>query len=202
MFGAAALIWPVAPDSFPVHFSVNGEPTRYSSKVEGLLAIPLVSLGILVLLKLLPRIDPNRAQDEEFAYAYNWVILAIEVFMAGLYASILAAVFNLPLNITSAVLILVGILLVAVGVVLERLRPNWFVGIRTPWTLSSERSWVATHRVGRPVFIGMGVVLVLAGLIQSPWSFYVAVTICVLGALGLIVYSYVVWRQDPATPRP
>jgi uncharacterized membrane protein len=197
MFVAAALLWPYAPDSFPVGFGVNGEPNRYSSKVEGLLAIPLVTLGVLLLLKLLPKIDPRRAPSAEFETAYNVAILAIEAFLALLYAAILATVFGLGLNITSVVVILVGILLVAIGTLLDKFRPNWFIGIRTPWTLSSEHAWVATHRAGRPVFIAMGVVLVLAGLIQTPWALYTAISLSVLGVAGLIAYSYVAWRQDP-----
>jgi uncharacterized membrane protein len=198
MFAAATLAWPAAPDSFPVRFGANGEPTAYSSKVEGLFALPLVALGVLVLLQLLPKIDPWRTRYAEFATGHNVVILAIEAFLALLYAAILAAVFGLGVNIASVVLILVGFLFAAVGAVLVQLRPNWFIGIRTPWTLSSERAWVATHRAGRPVFIAMGVVLVLAGLIQRPWTLYAAISICVAGVVGLIAYSFVEWRQDPS----
>jgi uncharacterized membrane protein len=198
MFAAAALLWPHAPDSFPVGFGVDGEPNRYSGKVEGLLAIPLVALGVLVLLKLLPKIDPRRAPSAEFETAYNMAILAIEAFLALLYAAILATVFGLGLNITSVIIILVGILLVVIGTLLDRFRPNWFIGIRTPWTLSSEHAWVATHRVARPVFIAMGGVLVVAGLIQTPWTLYTAISLCVLGVVGLVAYSFVVWRQDQA----
>jgi uncharacterized membrane protein len=175
MFAAAALAWPRAPDSF---------------------ALPLVTLGVLVLLKLLPRIDPRRSNYAESATAYDVVVLAIVVFMALLNAAILATVFGLNVNIFAVIAILVGILFVAVGAVLDQLRPNWFVGIRTPWTLSSERAWVATHRAGRPVFIAMGVLLVLAGLVQRPWALYAAISICVVGAVGLIAYSFVAWRQD------
>jgi uncharacterized membrane protein len=197
MFAAAALVWQITPDSIPVHFGLNGEPNRYGGKVEGLLALPLVALGVLLLLKFVPRIDPLQERHAEFATAYNVVILAIVAFLALVYAVILAAIFNVGMNITAALSILVGLLFVVIGVVIDRVSPNWFVGIRTPWTLSSERAWVATHHAGRPVFVGMGVALVLAGLIQTTWALYVAIAICVLGGLGLIAYSYVVWRQDP-----
>lgn len=197
MFVAAALAWPNVPDSIPVHFGPSGEPNRYGGKFEGLLVLPLIALAVLVLLKFLPKIDPMRAHYGQFAIAYNVIILAIEAFMALLYAAILATMFNLGVNVASVIIILVGLLFVAIGAVIDQVRPNWFVGIRTPWTLSSERAWIATHRAGRPVFIGMGIVLVISGLIQARWTLYAAISLCVLGVVGLLAYSYLAWRQDP-----
>src|SRR5215467_4968660 len=81
MFAAAAVVWQNTPDSIPVHFGLNGEPNRYGGKFEGLLLLPLIALGVLLLLKLLPRIDPLHARYAEFGTAYNVVILAIEAFL-------------------------------------------------------------------------------------------------------------------------
>lgn len=196
MFVAAAVVWPLAPDSIPVHFGLSGEPNRYGGKVEGLLVLPLVALGVLVLLKVLPRIDPRRARYFEFATAYAVLTLAILVFFALLYASILATVLGVAMNARLVTVPLVGLLLMIIGAVLDKVRPNWFVGIRTPWTLSSEHAWIETHRAGRWVFVGMGVLLVIAGLLQSAWLLYVAIACCALGVLGLVLYSYVLWRDD------
>lgn len=200
MFGAAALAWPYAPDSIPVHFGINGAANRYGGKPEGLLALPIVALGVLVLLKLLPRVDPRRERYSEFATAYAFATLAIEVFLALSYATLLALVLGVALNPAMVIVPLVGLLLIAIGAVLDQVRPNWFIGIRTPWTLSSERAWTGTHQAGRWVFIGMGALLVIAGLIQTGWLMYLAITACGLGTLGLVLYSYLLWRADNRRP--
>lgn len=196
MFGAAAVVWPYAPDSLPVHLGLNGEANRYGGKPDGLLAMPVVALGVFVLLQVLPRFDPLRHRYAEFATAYRVIGLAIEVFLALSYAVMLAVVLGARLNPTMVIAPMVGLLLIALGAVLDRVRPNWFVGIRTPWTMSSEYAWAQTHRAGRWVFMAMGALLVVAGLLQSTWLTYVAIAVCVLGTLGLVCYSYVLWRDD------
>jgi uncharacterized membrane protein len=196
MFVAAAAVWPSAPDAIPVHFGITGEANRYGGKVEGLLTMPVVALGVLVLLKLLPRLDPRRDRHADFAVPLAVITLAIEVFFALIYAVTLAVILGVPLNPTMVVVPLVGLLLVVIGAILDRVQPNWFIGIRTPWTLTSERAWTATHRAGKWVFMAMGAMLVLAGVVQTPWLIYVGISGCIVGTLGLVAYSFVVWRDD------
>jgi uncharacterized membrane protein len=196
MFAATVIVWPNAPDSIPVHFGINGATNRYGGKVEGLLPLPLVALGVFVLLNLLPRIDRLRERYAQFANAYALAVLAIVFFFGLAYATILATVLGVDLNPAMIIVPLVGLLLIVLGAVLEHVRPNRFLGIRTPWTLDSEHVWIQTHRAGKRVFILMGAVLIVAGLAQSPWLLYLAIAACVVGTLGLVAYSYVLWRQD------
>jgi len=197
MFIAAGLAWPALPDSIPVHWNVTGEVNRYGGKFEGLLLLPIITLAVLVGLTLLPRIDPRRERYAEFHGALALFKLLIVAFLAAVYAIILAAAFGASLNMTRVVLPLVGVLLIGLGAMIDQVRPNWFVGIRTPWTLSSERSWSATHRAGRWVFIAMGAAFVLAGVVGTALAVYLALVLVVAGVAGLVVYSYLVWRQDP-----
>jgi uncharacterized membrane protein len=197
MFIAGALAWPAAPESIPVHWNLAGEANRFGGKFEGLLLLPIITLAVLIGLTLLPHIDPRRERYAEFEGAFEVLKLLIVAFLAAVYAAMLAAVFGATLNMTRVVLPLVGVLLIGIGAVIGQVRPNWFVGIRTPWTLSSERAWSATHRAGRWVFIAMGAAMLLAGLADSGWALYSALLLCVAGVVGLVVYSYVVWRQDP-----
>jgi uncharacterized membrane protein len=130
--------------------------------------------------------------------------LVIVAFFGAVYAIVLAHTFGAPVNVSRLIVPLVGVLLIAIGALLDQVRPNWFFGIRTPWTLSSERSWSATHHAGRWVFIGLGVAMVLAGVLQTGWAISLAVVLCIAGVLGLVAYSYVIWRDDPerSSPRP
>ena len=197
MFIAGLVAWTYAPDSIPVHWSLGGDVNRYGDKLEGLFLLPAVTLAVLLLMKVLPRIDPRRTSYAGFARSYAFVTLLIVAFFGVVYAITLAVIFGAPLNVSRVVLPLVGVLLIGIGALLQDVQPNWFVGIRTPWTLSSNRSWTATHRAGRWVLIAMGAALVLAGVLLTPWAVILALALCVVGVLGLVAYSFFVWRDDP-----
>ena len=195
MFGVGALAWPIAPDQMPIHWNVAGRVDRYAGKLEGLFLLPAITLVVAFGLRLLPRVDPNRARYAEFPGAFTVVRLAVTAVLAAIYVLIVLTALGVQLNIGLLVGVLVGLLLVVIGAVMDQLRPNWFFGIRTPWTLSSEESWRATHRAGKWVFIAMGLAFVLAGLVQTAWAFTAAVVIALGGVLGLVVYSYLVWKS-------
>jgi uncharacterized membrane protein len=201
MFAAGLITWPGAPDTIPVHWSLTGQPDRYAGKLEGLFLLPAVALLIAVGMRWLPRIDPHRMRYSEFARAYAVAGFAIVAALAGTYTAVLLWLRGVPLNMGLIVGPLIGVLLIVIGAVMAEIRPNWFFGIRTPWTLSSERSWTETHRVGRWVLMCMGVAIALAGVFQTPWLVYAAILVCLGGILGLVIYSYVVWRDDPARQR-
>jgi uncharacterized membrane protein len=93
--------------------------------------------------------------------------------------------------------VLLGLLFIVMGFVLPRLEPNWFMGIRTPWTLSSRRSWVASQRVGRWVMIAAGALMIAAGAVGRPWALRVAIALLLIGMIATVAFSYRVWRDDP-----
>ena len=90
----------------------------------------------------------------------------------------------------------VGVLLVVIGNLLPRARPNWFVGIRTPWTLSSDRVWEKTHRIGGQVFVAGGMLIVLGALVMPQWAHVVLLTVILLCTVTVLIYSYVEWKRE------
>jgi uncharacterized membrane protein len=197
MFILAALVWNAAPERIPVHWTFNGDIDRYGSRFEGLLGLPLVTLVIYLLLRFLPRIDPGRSNYRTFFSAYAIVRTAVLVFFAGTYALVLLSIRGGGVNIGTAVPILVGALLIVIGGVIGKVRPNWFVGIRTPWTLSSKTAWVRTHRIGGWLFILLGVSVVIASPAFGPDALRLIIPIGVVGIIvWSFVYSYLVWRSD------
>ena len=200
MFVLAALVWPTAPDRIPVHWGLSGEPDRYGGKIEGLLLLPLLTLGVYLLMLFVPRIDPRRDNYALFRGAYGVLRLSVVAFLALVYGLILLWIEGTKPDITVVVPILVGGLLVVIGNLLGKIRPNWFVGVKTPWTLSSRRSWVKTHRMAGWTFVLLGlafVVLGLAGPTGQVWALTTLVVAPVGSVLWLIVYSYLAWRSDP-----
>lgn len=197
LFAVTAAVWPYAPAKMPVHWNLAGEVDRYGSRAEGLLIWPVLALGMYGLFLLLPRLDPLRQNYEKFAGTYAVFRWSMTGFLAILYAIVLTSTFQPNFNGTFAASLAVGGLLALLGNSFGKLRPNWFVGIRTPWTLSSRLSWARTHRLGGWLFILTGVLIAWTGYTQSPIVLGVTLTVLFAGLLGLVVYSYLVWKTDP-----
>lgn len=197
MFALAAAIWGAAPDRIPVHWGFGGHADRWGGKFEGLLLLPIVGLGLYVLLLLIPRIDPGRANYESFASAYLTLRLLVLIVTAAFQVITVLAALGRHVDMAAAVPLVVGGLLVVIGNLLGKVRPNWFVGIRTPWTLSSKESWARTHHAGGWLFIVFGLLLMAFALIRSAWFLAVVGAVIAGGLLGLVAYSYVVWKNDP-----
>jgi len=197
MLGLLATTWPVAGDRVPLHWNAAGEIDRYGSKVTGLLLPPLLALGLYLLLLFLPRIDPGRANYATFADAYLVVRTALLAAVTFFYGLACLAARGASVSMDLAAPLAVGSLFVVLGSVMGKIRPNWFVGIRTPWTISSKASWVRTHRLGGWLFVALGLALVVHALTGRKW----AAGWIVGGVLGvvaiLLACSYLVWRDDP-----
>lgn len=202
MFALAAWSWDRAPDRIAVHWGLTGQPDRWGGKFEGLLAVPLLSIGIYALMLLLPRLDPGRANYASFAGPYRWLRLAVLSVMTGVYLLIVLWTVGRRVPIETAVPILVGALFVGLGNIMGKVRPNWFVGIRTPWTLSSKVAWDRTHRAGGWLFVLLGALLVACGFVKAAWMLGVVIAVGAVGVLGLTVWSYLLWRGDPDKTPP
>jgi uncharacterized membrane protein len=197
MFVVAALLWSGAPDRIPVHWNLSGDVDGYGGKFAGLLLLPLVALGVYAFLLVLPRFDPGKANYPGFAGAYT----AIRISLLGLFvfvdAMTIGAMKNWPMDVARLAPIALGVLTIVLGAVMGKIRPNWFVGVRTPWTLSSKVAWVRTHRAAGWIFMLTGIAAVGAGLVNGRAALWTLMVGVIGGALALVVYSYLLWRSDP-----
>jgi uncharacterized membrane protein len=171
----------------PIHWNIAGEGDSFANKW---LAFALV-VGVYLLMAFLPQLDPGRANYAQFAGAYATVRLAILTVLLVLTGSA-----SLGVRSDGLVHVVIGAMLTVIGSVLGKIRPNWFAGIRTPWTLTSKRSWLKTHRLGGWLFIIWGLIEILVGLV-APAERRVTLACAVVVLAILLVYSYRVWRDDP-----
>jgi uncharacterized membrane protein len=171
--------------------------TRYGSKTEGLLFLPVLAATAYLFLLVLPRVDPGRANYPKFAGAYTLIRVSLLSLIALAYGAVHVWVRGYPIDIGAVIGGLVGVLLLVFGGVMSQIRPNWFVGIRTPWTLSSHESWSRTHRAGGWVFVVAGLWTLLLVVVRTAWAVVVWSVLLAGGTAALVVYSYVVWRADP-----
>ena len=194
-FSATAAVWSDIPDRVPTHWNLRGEPDDYGSRTTGALMLPLLGLGTYLLLLVLPRIDPRRANYDRFADTYDWLVALVVGGMVMMHLAMLGAYVGLPISIARAFPAIIGVMLIGMGNILPRARSNWWVGIRTPWTLSDERVWARTHRVGGYAMMAAGVVMLLAALLPSAFPMWLAIALAVTAALAPAVYSYFLWRE-------
>jgi uncharacterized membrane protein len=200
-FIASAVVFPRLPETMPTHFDISGQPNGWSSRLFGAWMVPLFLLFMWGLVRVLPAIDPRGGNYAKFGGAFEGIIVSMMLFMLGMHIIVLRAALGYPVAMQRVVPIGVGVLLVVIGNLLPRARPNWFVGIRTPWTLSSDRVWEKTHRFGGHVFVVGGTLIVLAGLVMTQWAHIVLVTVTLLCTATVLIYSYVEWKreQSPAS---
>jgi len=202
MFVTALAVWPHMPDRLPVHWGLSGDPNRWGGRFEALLGLPLTALGVYVLLLVLPRIDPRREHYPSFAGPYS----AIRAVLVGsLFALQLFKVVRVDTATPGDPRVLpmiLGLLTVFLGNYLPKVQSNWFVGVRTPWTLSSEESWRRTHRLAGWLLVGTGLLSVLAAAVWPGAALPLFLVLLGISVVSSIVYSYVAWREDAGRTPP
>ena len=176
IFGAislASLLWNQLPDQMASHWDVNDQVNGYMSKFWGVFMMPLITLGMFVLFIVVPNIDPLKANIAEFRGTFNLFIVFIVGFMIYIHALTLR--WNLgytDLGIGKAMLPAMGLLFIVIGSLLRKAKRNWFIGIRTPWTLSSDKVWDETHRLGSVLFMASGVLALIGGFFGGMIAFW------------------------------
>lgn len=199
-FAASALAWPELPATMDVHWNAAGEADGTAPKAIGALVLPGLAAALLALFATVPQIDPLGANVADFRGYYEALVLLLVALLVGIHGAVLATNLGVDVPLTPIVLVATGGLLAYAGVLLGHAEPNWFVGIRTPWTLSSERVWRRTHDLASPLFVLGGVAL--AAVAVASWALGTpgAATAAVLGivfviALVPVAYSYYVYRS-------
>jgi uncharacterized membrane protein len=196
MLGVSAAMYPKLPERIPTHWNIHGQIDSYGPKNVALFLMPLVMVAILGIMRALPKIDPRKENYARMAGAYDAVVNAAITVMAVVHVATMAAALGMNVSMQRIMPAIVGIMLIVVGNVLPQARPNWFFGIRTPWTLSNDRVWERTHRVGGYLFVIAGVAGIASVALPFFAGFAVLGVAAVTAAFGSIIYSYVVWKDE------
>ena len=194
-FAVSVLAWPIMPDPMVSHWGFTGEADGYMPKVWGLFLVPLLSAGLALLLLFIPRIDPLKANIAEFRGAYDRFIIVFLLYLLYLQAFIILWNTGIRITVGQALSPAFAALFYEVGVLVGQAKPNWSIGIRTPWTLSSERVWEKTHTLGGKLFRVAGVTALLGIIFPALAVLFILVP--VLGiSLWLVVYSYLEYAKE------
>lgn len=192
-----AVLWDKLPDQMASHWNANDEVDGYMPKIWGVFLMPMVTLGMFGLFILLPNIDPLKANIEQFRSIFNLFIVFIVTFM--LYVHALTIVWSLgyqTFKMSAAMLPFLGVLFIFIGYLLRQAKRNFFIGIRTPWTLSSDSVWDKTHRLGSVLFMLSGVLSIVGSFLGGMTAFWMLFIPLIGSTLVLIVYSYILYRNE------
>ena len=187
-----ALVWNALPEEAPMHFNAKGEADRYGSKDELIGVLFMLNLPLYFIMRYAPQLDPKKKINEKQLFGLRLVlhlfISAIALFI--IYSTQQGALAN-PFGIVS----LVGLLFAALGFFFRSIKPNYFIGIRTPWTLENETVWTKTHKVSGPVWIAGGIFMAISPLFAKAASVFIILGVTFGLAIFSVVYSFVTYRN-------
>ncbi len=188
-------VYPALPAQVASHWNAAGQANGYSDKLLGAFLIPVLSLVLVIFFVFLPRIDPMRENYAKFQKYYDLFVLVFVAFMVYLHA--ITLYWNLSGSFSFSMLLVpaFAVLFYFIGVLMQNAKRNWFVGIRTPWTMSSDRVWDKTHEIGGKLFKACGIVSLL-GLVFPDLSFVFMVAPVIAAAVFSVVFSYVEFKKE------
>lgn len=191
---ATVFIYSSLPEKIPMHWNIRGEVDSYGSK-SFVWFTALFPLGIYLLMIYVPEIDPRRKSYKKHKKAYEVLMNILVLFFIALHWIAISYALGYQISVGKIIPIGIGILLVVIGNYMGQIRPNYTFGIKTPWTLADETVWKKTHRVGSSVFILSGLVFIIAGIINKPYSFTLAISSVFVALIYIIVYSYLEYKK-------
>ncbi len=197
--GLSLVVYNQLPDPMASHWGFNDQVNGTIPRFWGAFMMPLITVGMLGLFLLLPAIDPLKANIAKFRGIFNAFIAAILAFL--LYIHVLTLVWNLGnhgFRMSTAMLPALGLLFMLTGVLIRNAKRNFFIGIRTPWTLSSDRVWDETHRLGAVLFFASGVLALLGVFFPGGIAYLLVLVPIIASTVILLVYSYILWTREQA----
>ena len=194
---AGVVLWNQFPEQMASHWNINDQADDYMPKFWGVFLMPIISLGMLILFLVIPNIDPLKANIAEFRNIFNLFILLIVAFMLYVHGLTLAwNMGNQSFKMSAAMLPFLGILFIFIGYMLRQAKRNFFIGIRTPWTLSSDTVWDKTHQLGSVLFMVSGALAFVGSFLGGTIAFWLFFIPLMGSVLFLILYSYILYRNE------
>lgn len=193
---AGVFLWNQLPEQMASHWNEKDEVNGYMGRFWGVFMLPLMMIGLSLLFFAIPLIDPLKANIAEFRPFFNTFIVVFNIYMA--YIHILTLVWNLGytnFGLGRMLLPAIGLLFVFIGFMIKKAKRNYFIGIRTPWTLANDKVWDETHKLGSKLFIAGGIVSLL-GIIFPKQALVLLMVPIFASAFIPVVYSYFIFRRE------
>lgn len=194
-FIGTLILYRTLPDQIPIHFNYQWEVDGYGPRSMALL-LGILPLGMCILMDVLPKIDPKKRNNYMQDKVYDKLsYLLVFMFIFLNWLTLLLA-NGLEINPKLYFSLILGILFMVLGNYMPKIKPNYFVGVKTPWTLSSDVSWRKTHRISGYIFVFYGLLCLMSGVVTSKFFGYLLFSVMLLGIVVMFAYSYVVYRNE------
>jgi uncharacterized membrane protein len=193
MLVVMVIAYPHLPDRVPTQWNGQNQPCDYSARWSLFLLGPGMMAGIILLFAALPWLSPKRFEVDTFKSTYLYIMLLAVSFMACIDALILWSALVGAVNIARTCFGGVSLLFALLGNVMGKVRRNFWIGVRTPWTLANERVWNATHRFAAKAMVLAGVAGLIVALVSAQWWLYLVIIL--LGSLSPYLYSFVYYKR-------
>lgn len=191
----ALYLYPKLPEQIPTHWNIDGKIDDYSSKAFAAWFFPLLNLALYFFMLIAPIIDPRRRNYFRFAGAYRIFRVFFSVFMSSIYLVTLLIALGYDIRVDLFIKIAVALLFMVIGNFMGKFQHNYFVGIKTPWTLANEEVWRKTHRLGGKIWTVSGAILFILGFFTIRWVSYLYFAVIIIMAIIPMLASYLFYRQ-------
>ena len=192
--------FPLVPEQMATHWDSQGEVNGYMSKLWGLFFMPLVITGLAILFLVIPRIDPKKENIAKFRKYYDRFIILMILFLIAVHFQILLWNIGIRISPNAVFPVGIGLLFYYIGILMENAERNWFIGIRTPWTLSSDGVWRKTNRLGGKLFRIAGISAIF-GVFFPKLAFFFIIVPALFVAGFTVVYSYIEYQKELKNPQ-
>lgn len=183
-------------DKIASHWNVKGEVDDYMGKFWGLFFLPVITVGLYLLFLLIPKIDPLKNNIVKFRKDYDLFIFTFVLFMFYIHVLTIFANFGNNFNMGTMLMPAIGLWFFYLGNIMKKLKRNWFIGVRTPWTLSSDKVWNKTHEFASKIFKVWGILIILTIFIPAKYSIWVILASSVIILICIVLYSYLEFRKE------
>ena len=192
----SAALYPLLPDRVPSHWDADGQINGTLPKPVAVFLMPFIALALFILLNLLPRLDPRRDNIEKFRTYYNNFQVILVAFLLYVHLLTLMAGLSEDFHFVRYLCVGLGFLFFAAGSLLQHTKRNWLIGIRTPWTLESEKVWDKTHAMASKLFQALGILIAVSSLFIVRGLIWIVIVPLVLAVIYTLFYSYFLYRRE------
>jgi uncharacterized membrane protein len=196
IIAVSGMLWPFLPDRVVTHWNAAGIADGWSSRTTAILIGPGAIAALTLVFQLLPRIDPRRANYPRFHDVYWLVANTFVLFVAVLHLAVLGAAAGARIDVLKVLAAALAVLMIVLGNFFGRIQPNWFMGIRTPWTLDHPEVWRKTHRVAAWLLVLAGVATAMSLVLPVVQPLWIAFGGAMVAALGSVVLSLIFWLKE------
>jgi uncharacterized membrane protein len=193
--GLSVWAYPMLPSVVPTHWNLAGHVNGYSSRLVAVVIVPAVAALVWVLAAVVPAMSPRGFRFGAAADAYYEAMLAVLAVLVAVHFVVLRGEMTGTAPPTVVIFGLIGLLFVVIGILMTKVPKNFFMGVRTPWTLANDEVWRKTNQVGGRLLAIGGLVLVVLSIFPPAWTIGAMIAVMVFSALAPVVYSYLLYKR-------